>query len=205
MKIPWAIAFILSFSALGWGQPTYSNFRPGCFKSKDAKMNIIYLHGLLGAVTNEYDGSERLSRIVIRDIARHCKFNVVAPFSWHLSTCPKRDTMCWDSDRENKPFDLLPSINRQAKDCLGDAATLPTIVVGFSNGGYYTAHLAEHLYNRRQNTSYSDPETDYLQHFFIAQAANPEAKLGYTVIPASSAAHHLEFKSTFNALQKWCN
>jgi hypothetical protein len=109
-----------------------------CVPQKDAKASLIYLHGLDPEPTPR---EELNHRQMVTELAAKNKLNLFIPRSTIL--CKER--YCWPNNDPKLHKEVYDAILIESKKCLGDAQ--PLILLGFSNGGFFSSKVATYCYS----------------------------------------------------------
>lgn len=143
-------------------------------QNQNAKKTLVYLHGWIDPQNQNYVQFEKKNREILQQVMRECPFNLVQPVSNQTCTSQNSTFFCWNKPNPNE---TLQNIWNSIK-CLTPKKS-ETILVGFSDGGYFLDNLSENAISAFQKV------------YITGSRAQPKNKLIQSV-PQSKEGHFLD-------------
>lgn len=178
---------------------------PLCLQSPKARANLIYLHGLIGRSSTEYDANETANRNELRQVSEICQVNISGPLSQESRDCAGGN-FCWDQNSPDQVARRMPLIMHESYQCFASsnssARKLPTGILGFSNGGYFVAQASSHYGQSRLNPFPPYVPLDKFAFFMVSGAPNSRIRTGFDEIREAPNSHALSAKEIIASLKQ---
>lgn len=158
-----------------------------CWIHREPRAKLVYLHGIMNTKTGFGLAIEDENRRTLQEVANQCHMSIALPVSDYFDG-PVVKWYSKDLKNSDEKAKMAEEEVRWSLDtCLAEG-DLPTVVLGFSAGGYTVNHL-------QISSQWADR---FL--FYFASGTNPLLNSDVIEIPQQRNNHLLDVKNVINAL-----